>query len=335
MHPGGLSADGYQQFASPPDHFCYVSRVSLCLFAALLFLLGASSVRAQPGLPNAPNPNASPISDTADAEWDYELMGKISVSQAAYKDWQEGGLNSLAFTTSLDGSTERNGDHWAQGHSVRLVLGFIDQEEREIRKSEDLIRLQSGLQYQGDGFFKRFNPTVAVDLRTQFATGFNYSENPYPDDHPRADKEAPVQTSAFFAPGTVTESLGLTYEPLEQLSIRFGAASKQTFVVEPDFRVLYGADEDNVVRVEAGGQVASTLDQQLSENIRYRSQLNVFFAVNQLDNPPDVIWENVVNMQVNDWLSTDLEFVALYDEDTVRAIQIKEVISVGVSVSLI
>jgi hypothetical protein len=222
---------------------------------------------------------------------------------------------------------------------MRLTLGFIDQENRRIRKSEDLIRLQADLQYQGDGFFRRFSPTLAGDLRTQFATGFDYDSNPFegnvPEGDPRLNQEPPVQTSAFFAPGTITESLGLTYEPIDQFSVRLGVASKQTIVREPDFRVLYGVDEDNLARVEVGGQLSSSVNQRLSENIRYQSQLDVFFAISQLENPPDAIWQNVVNLEVNDWLSTDLEFVAMYNEDTIRAIQLKEVISVGVSLSIL
>lgn len=314
-------------------------RTLLCVLTAALLSGIGHPVSAQPGLPSLPNPQESPTSDTADAEWDSELTGKISVSQAAYRNWQEGGLNSLAFTTSLDGSTERRGERWAQSYSARLALGYIDQEEQELRKSEDRIRLQANLQYQGDGFFRRFNPTIAGDLRTQFAPGFDYSNNPYTEggfaDNPRFEEEPPVRTSAFFAPATLTQSLGLTYNPLDQLSLRFGAASKQTIVTEPDFRVLYGIEPEDLMRVEAGGQFAATLDQDLSENIRYRSQLDVFFAVNQLENPPDVIWENVINLQVNSWISTDLEFVALFDEDTSSAIQIKEVISVGVSLSIL
>lgn len=299
------------------------SRLSICiLVAAWLAHLGGVAV-AQPNVPLPSNPTESPTSDTAAAEWDSELTSKFSASQAAYKDWQEGGLNSLAFTASLDGATERLGDRWAQAYDMKLAIGYINQEGREIRKSEDRIRLQANLQYNGEGFFKRFSPTIAADLRTQFASGFDYSEDP------------PVETSAFFAPATLTQSLGLTYDPYESLSLRLGVASKQTIVTKEDFRGFYGVDEDNLVRAEAGGQFAAALDQRLSENIRYRSQLDVFFAVNQLENPPDVIWENVINMEVNDWITTDLEFVALFDKDMTDAIQLKEVISVGVSFTLL
>ncbi|ABC45215.1 DUF3078 domain-containing protein [Salinibacter ruber] len=314
--------------------------ISSALAVLCLFLVGLP-VSAQPGLPSLPNPQESPTSDTADAEWDSELTGKISVSQAAYRNWQEGGVNSLSFTTSLDGATERKGDRWAQAYTARFALGYINQEDQEVRKAEDRIRLQANLQYQGDGFFNTFSPTLAGDLRTQFAPGFAYSDNPYEDEagvdpnNPRIGEDPPVRTSSFFAPGTVTESIGLTYDPLDPLSLRLGVAAKQTVVAEPDFRVLYGVDPDNLVRSEAGGQFSANLDQQLSESIRYRSQLDVFFAVNQLDNPPDAVWDNVINLQVNDWITTDLEFVALFDEDTSSAIQIREAISVGVSFTLL
>ncbi|MFB6271502.1 MAG: DUF3078 domain-containing protein [Salinibacter sp.] len=313
-----------------------ISRTCVVLFLFHGLLLAGGNVWAQPALSSV-DPTESPTSDTADAEWETSLIGKFSASQAAYKDWQEGGLNSLSFSFSLDGGAEREGKQWAQAHTMRLALGFLDQEGRQIRKSEDLIRLHSDLQYQGDGFFKQFNPTLAGELRTQFASGFNYTENPYDKlegDHPRQGEDPPVQTASFFAPATLTESLGLTYDPAESLSFLLGVAAKQTIVLERDFRVLYGVDPDNAVRAEAGGKFSSNLDYDITENIRYRSQLNVFFAVNQLDNPPDAIWENIINLKVNDWLSTDLEYVALYDKDTVNTIQMKEVISIGVNFTL-
>lgn len=300
-----------------------VSRPSIYVVIVAWVALFGGVAFAQPNLPSPPDPNESPTSDTADTEWESRLTSRLSVSQAAYKDWQEGGLNSLAFTASLDGATEHVGDRWTQAYDMKLAIGYINQEGREIRKSEDRIRLQGNLQYNGEDFFQRFNPTIAADLRTQFASGFDYEQDP------------PVETSAFFAPATLTQSLGLTYDPYESLSLRLGAASKQTIVTEEDFRVLYGVDEDNLLRAEAGGQFSAALDQRLSDNIRYQSQLDVFLAVNQLENPPDVIWENTINMAVNDWITTNLEFVALYDKNTTDAIQLKEVISVGVSLTIL
>lgn len=304
--------------------------VSIALCTVLLSVLLGTTAQAQT--------DAEPAPDTS--KWKYDATAGLNASQAAYRNWEEGaGNNSLAFSTGLYGKAEKRGARWIQLYELQLDFGIIDQEEQEVRKSEDLIQLSTSLRYDGKGFFNRFNPTIAGNLRTQFAKGFDYTENPF-DGEPGATpaqeaRTTPVQTSAFFSPAFITESIGLTYEPFKNITVRFGAASKQTVVNNPDFRILYGVDPDKVARVEGGAELAIAADRMLSENIRYRSQFNAFYAVNQTENPPDARWQNTVTLKVNDWLSTDLEFVALFDDDITSQIQLKETISVGVNFSLI
>lgn len=309
--------------------------------AVALFGIGATTVWGQPDqpVPDPPDPDEV-VSDTAQSHWTYDATSRLSVSQAAYKDWQEGGgTNTLAVTGAAGFVAEKRGATWLQGHEIRLAFGVLDQEDQALRKAEDQIRVQSNLRYQGDDFFRVFNPTLAVQLRTQFASGFDYDGNPYegevPDGDPRLDQETPVQTSAFFAPAFITESLGLTYEPVQQFTVRLGVASKQTVVADRDFRVLYGVNSDDLARVEAGAEFASSADLQITENIRYRSDLSVFYSVNQTEEPPDVLWDNTLSLSVNSWLSTDVEFTALFDQQTTRAIQLRETISVGLSFTLL
>lgn len=317
--------------------FC---RSLICLSVIVLFAGGGEALaQIQDPIPDAPEPDQS-VPDSATQHWTYDATARLNASQAAYKDWEEGGgTNSLAFATTLRGQATRQSINWTQAHELRLSFGIFRQEEQNLRKAEDQIRWNSSLRYGGDDFFRLFKPTLAANLRTQFASGFDYSSNPFagdvPEDDPRADLEPPVETSAFFAPAFITESVGLTYEPVESFTLRLGAASKQTVVRTRDFRVLYGVAENDIARIEAGAEFASSFDRKLTENIRYRSSLNIFFAFNQTEDPPDALWENTVNLEVNDWLSTDLEFVALYDSDITRAIQLKETISLGVSFTLL
>jgi len=310
----------------------------LLLFVAAGLLVAVRPVSAQVEKTKEKEESLDAIPDSVMGTWLYDASARLNASQAAYKDWtQGGGVSTLAFTAGLGGSAVRRTEHWIQSHALQFAFGLIDQEE--VRKAEDEIRWDSSIRYEGSGFFHRFNPTIAADLRTQFARGFDYSENPFtdelPDTDPRTDLEPPVQTSAFFSPAFITESLGLTYEPASSLSIRFGGALKQTVVRDRAYRVLYGVSESTSTRFESGAELASAFDKHLTDDIRYRSQLNVFFSFNQTDDPPDARWENTVNLKVNDWLSTDLEFVALFDKDITSAIQLKETLSVGVSFTLL
>ena len=316
--------------------FRFLLRVAA--YGGLLCALVGSPVFGQTNSVPEPEDPREHAPDSVKGEWEYDASARLNFSQAAYKDWEEGGgNNSLAFTAGLGGLASRRDEHWIQAHELRLAFGLIDQEGQEVRKAEDQIVWNSSVRYEGDGFFRLFNPTIAGDLRTQFAKGFDYTGNPFEGqvNDARAQLDPPVQTSAFFSPAFITESLGLTYEPVRSFTIRLGAAAKQTVVNEPDFRVLYGVDEADVMRFEAGTELASAYDKSITENIRYRSQLNVFFSFNQTEDPPDARWDNTINLKVNDWLSTDLQFVALFDKDITNAIQLKETISVGVSFTLI
>lgn len=316
----------------PP--FFSLRRVSSLIVCVLFFggLFGAGTAHAQSEEESA--------ADSTDG-YQYELSGKFSGTQAAYKNWQEGGLNTLSFTTSLDGTAQREDGRWIQRHELRLSFGLLtsegDEANEPIRKSDDQIRAETNLRYAGEGFFRRFKPTLSARLRTQFARGFDYTDNPYDSDAdtPLAGDNPPVQTSEFFAPAFLVQSLGLTYAPRDWYTLRLSAAAKQTVVRNRKLRTLYDVDPNSRVRAEAGAELAGTVDRQIAEDVRYKSSAIVFFSVNQIEEPPDVLWENYITMRVNRWLTANLEFVALFDENTSNAIQLKEVLSIGVTVDLI
>lgn len=268
----------------------------------------------------------------------YELSGRLSGTQAAYREWQEGGLNTLSIGATVDGAAERERGRWRQRHTARLAFGLLtteaDEADDPIRKTDDLIQLESNLRYAGSGFFRRFEPTISARIRTQFAKGFDYTNNPFSEE-PLASREPPVQTSAFLAPGEFVQTLGLTYAPKDWYTVSLSAASKQTVVREEELRVLYDVDPGKLARIEGGAELAASIDRQIAENVRYQSTATVFYAVGQIEEPPDARWENYITMRVNSWLTTNLEFVALFDDNTSDAIQIKEVLSVGVTVDFI
>lgn len=292
------------------------------------------------GEPVSASDTSELVSDTTVGVWVYDALARFNASQAAYRNWEEGGgTSSLAFTARLEGEAARRGERWVQAYELRLGFGILNQEGQDLRKSEDRFRWTSTMFYEGDGFFKRFPPTFATNLRTQFAAGFDHTGNPFqdhvPEGDPRFAAEPPVQTSAFFSPAFITESLGLSYDPSPGFSVRLGGALKQTVVLEEDLRVLYDVEPDRRLRNEAGAEFVATLDQSVSENIQYQSRLRVFMGFTEFESPPDALWENTIHLKVNDWLSTDLELVALFDRNISEAIQLKETISVGFSFDLL
>jgi len=272
--------------------------------------------------------SAVQVPDSVGGGWNVDLTGKLAGSQAAYSNWQEGGLNTLTLTNSLAGRVEYQTDHWVQVYDLRLSLGLV-QQDTLIRKAEDRVQVGLALRYTGDNFFRLFNPTIAAGLRTQFAPGFNYQEDPFGE-----GRRLPVKTSDLFSPATLTQSLGLTYSAGNWLSERFSVASKETVVLIDTLRPLYDVLPTRPLRYEAGIESVTTVDREIVENVRFQSTLTLFKALVQPE-PVDVIWESFVTMSVNRWLNVGFEWVNIYDANQSDAIQVKEILSVGVSFAII
>ena len=267
--------------------------------------------------------------DTLAQGWEVDLVGTLNASQAAYENWTEGGLNIINFTTGTSGQAIRRSADWEQTYELRLAFGLVKQDTLNFRKADDVISLIATLQYLGAGFFKTFNPTLSASVRTQFAEGFNYDRDPL-----GAGRPLPAKVSDFFSPITFTQSVGLTYSPAEWFRQRLALASKETVVYIPRLRPLYGLDADQGMRYEIGLESRTEVDREVFENVRLRSSLGLFASFNQTE-LPDLIWENLLVMKVNTWLSTNFEFVTLYDRDLSRRLQLKEVFSLGISVTLL
>lgn len=277
----------------------------LLLFAALAAVPAAAQ-------------NATPDSSA----WKKELAGKLSVTQAGFHQWADGGTNSLAVSAGVDGKAEHTVGRWTQLYEMRAGFGFIDTDTLDFRKAEDLIVLKATYSYQGEGFFKRFEPTALATFRSQFWEGFDYKKR-----RPDGTYE---KVSDALSPATLVQQVGLTHESTAWMRHRFGFAAKETIVLIERLREKYKVDPDRSIRFEAGLGFITDVDAELAENIHYKSTLSLFAAFNQAD-APDLLWENHLSMKVNAWLSTNVEWVMLWDKDRTDLLQMREVFSIGIT----
>ena len=283
---------------------------SLALLAAFLLLGAPTTAWAQ---------EEAEVDSTA---WVKDIVAILAGSQASYDNWAEGGINTLAFTASINGDFTRKFNSLIQKHELRLALGSLKQDSLEFRKADDLIQWASTFEYFNDTNFAKWHPTASFTLRTQFADGFDYGTSPE------------TKVSSFFAPATLTQTLGFTYQPQEWFTWLIGFAAKETIVGVEEFRPNFGNALDETVRFESGFNTLATIDRDIFENVHLKTSLNIFGAFNQLGSP-DVRWENLLTMTVNNFLTVNFEFVTFYDKDISSDVQLKQVLSTGVTFSLL
>lgn len=284
------------------------------LLPALLLTLCAGSAIAQE--------SGAPATDPA--AWKSDLTAKLAGSQASFQNWAEGGVNTLAFSSGLDGKWERTSRGWNQLYESRFAFGMVKQDTLDFRKAEDIIRLTATYRYSGDGSLDKVSPTVSFRARSQFASGYNFEKNQF-----KVKRPLPQKVSDLLSPGVFTQALGMTYSHRPWLTQRVGLGGKQTVVLIERLRELYNMDIDETVRVEVGFEAYTDFDKELFTNVHLKSTVGLFAAFNKPESP-DLLWESTLAMKVNSWLQFNVDWAVMRDDDVSRRFQFKEVFSVGV-----
>jgi hypothetical protein len=279
--------------------------------------------------------------------WAFGGTSTITTNQSQFSNWQGGGQNSIAISTSLDLSLNYTSENLNWENTFAAGYGIMLQGvNAKWFKNDDRLELTTKL---GKKASKNWFYTALITPSTQFQPGYNSELDTIP-------------ISEFFAPGYVVASLGFDYNPSSKLSVFIGpVTSKNTFVLnqnlanEGAFGVEAGVFDDLLGvyttpgkrhRSETGGYMRIVFNEpRIMKNIGIQSKLELFS--NYLYNPEniDVDFENTITIKVNEYISTNLILHFLYDDDiqialdpeglrTGPRLQFKEVLGVGLSINI-
>lgn len=246
--------------------------------------------------------------------WNFYLNG----SQASYSNWQQGGVNSLALTASTLLKLRYHGDIFANTSRMDLKYGQTRLEDEGVRKTDDLLKLSNKTEY----FLTNeiLSAFLEVDFHTQFTKGY------------RSDQSTVV--SDFMSPGYFTESIGLSYQPVDYFSSQLGVGLKQTFVTIDGLDQFYGLDEDEDIRSEGGITIVLKMDKDFAKEFNYYGELSTFTNLLIPISSTDIRFSNELSGKINDTISANLQVEIFYDDDITSKLQMKQILSIGVGFAL-
>ncbi len=269
--------------------------------------------------------------DTLAPGWYRSAVAGLGLTQAAYDNWTGGGENTTAFKAQFDYGAMKKGAKTRQIHNVQFAFGQSKIGDVDYRKVDDLLRYSLELIYDRAGALK---PIVVLDARTQIANGFDYG----------SDEVDGIKVSKFLAPGYFTETIGVAFEPAPWMRARAGIAGKQTVVTDadlrnpedPSFAIVngYGNDPDQRIRSEIGTEVVFLGERELVQNVFLKSELGVFNSFSDFGNP-DVRWKNLFTFAINQYMNATFELELFQDKDQSDDLQVRQVLSLGLSYTLL
>lgn len=254
--------------------------------------------------------------------WEQTWVANLNGSQAAYQNWSGGGVNTVSGAASTVFTRMYRKDQYSFGFRTNLRYGQ-SRVSGDTRKSDDLISLRIRTTYdlQEDSKVAAYG---AVQFRTQFADGYDY-------DAKVAGGDSLI--SGFFSPAYLTEGAGLEYNASPKLQLEAGLALKQTFISDGDLSPNYGLPQGDTFRSEGGFTTGISFQTQVAENIQYSSNLETFTSFVNPVSETDVFWANELVGQINSLISASFQYEMRYDDDFSSEVQIKQVLSAGISVN--
>lgn len=314
-----------------------MKKIILTLFLSVIVLLSFSQT------PDTTKP--------APKYWTKGGLTALNFTQSSFTNWAAGGENALSATALTSAFANYKKGNWTWDNNIDLAYGMLKSGTAKFRKNEDKIDFTSKLGRYA--FYNHWYYTALVNFKSQFDNGYNL-----PDDS--------TVVSHFLAPGYVIGSIGLDYKSTDNsLNIFISPVTSRTTIVNDQRLANAGAygvtaakydtlngvyqivEFGDKVRYEFGGYVKITFKKDIFKNVNYATKLELFS--NYLDRPEniDVLWENILSLKVNKFLSASITTNMIYDHDipvpvkrningvdvpgTGPRLQFKQVLAIGLS----
>lgn len=243
-------------------------------------------------------------SDTAPVKvWTYGGDVGLTVSQAAYSNWSQGGNNSIAFTGSFNYNLNYlKGKHlWTS--RLELAFGVNNTAGTGLRKTSDKIYFTTNYGYM---VAPKLYLGVLGTFSTQFANGYDYTTS------------TTNYISRFMAPGYLSVGLGLTYKPLTWLTLILSPLNlRETFVEDKMLSDLgsFGVTPGKRLLTQFGANLRVEATKELWKNLSLYTRLDLFS--NYLKNPQNLVvnWDVQLKYAFSSWFTVNLNLGLVYDEN--------------------
>ena len=258
------------------------------------------------------------ISVSKDSLW--TKKGNIAVlgSQSSFSNWQAGGSNNLAVNASLNYDINYKKNDWTWDNKFIAMYGINKLKGQEKQKTDDRLEINSVLGKKASG---NWSYSYFLNFKTQFDTGLN------PDN-------LSERISHFMSPAYLQTGPGMLWKKDDNFKVNISPATARFIFVHKhftDFKESFGVEQGETMRFELGASINAYYKFQVMENFTIENILNLYS--NYLDKPGNIDIDYQMNavLKVNKYISTNLTFQALYDDNAYKGFQTRHTLGVGLN----
>ena len=277
--------------------------------------------------------------EAAKEPWTKVTNMSLLFNQAAFNNqWQGGGTSNYAANFGLIHDANYSKDKLTWDNRIVIDYGIANQKDQEFtRKTNDRFELSSlvGKQIKETPWYYSF----FLNARTQLTNGYDFGEN---DDGNVFRSE----TTKILSPGYFQAGLGILWKKSDNLKLNIAPATARLILVNSQFTDVgqsqsaidafnqigyFGVKANETSRFEFGAAIGGYGKFTLSKNVVMENVLNLYS--NYLEDLKNVDIDYTISlvMSVNKWITANIAFQAIYDDNAVKGFQIREALGVGLT----
>ena len=249
----------------------------------------------------------------------WKRSGNISflINQSAFDNWIAGGNSNITGTVGVnyDFNYKKGDINW--DNKLILAFGLTKIKGEDVQKSDDRIDWNSllGKKASGYWFYSAF-----LNFKTQFADDLD------------SDTDGPTK---FLSPGYLQFGPGMLWKKSDNLKVNFAPATAKLVIVDKNLTLpndaYFGVEEGKSTRFELGVAIGAYYKFNLMENVSMENILNLYS--NYLEETQNVDLDYTMNivMSINKYLSANLSFQTIYDDNAFEGFQTREVFGLGIN----
>ena len=245
--------------------------------------------------------------------------GKITflLNQSSFDNWVAGGQSNISGTLGVNYDFNLLKGDWTWDNKLLAAFGITKIKGQDTQKSDDRLEWNSilGKKASGNWYYSAF-----LNFKTQFADDLDN------------DTDGPTK---FLSPGYLQFGPGMLWKKSDNLKVNIAPLTSKLVIVDKDLTLpmeaYFGVEEGKSTRFEFGAAIGAYYKVSLMENVSMENILNLYS--NYLEDPQNIDIDYTMNlvMSINKYLSANLAFQTVYDDNAFQGLQTRQVFGLGIN----
>ena len=276
------------------------------------------------------------VQDSIDNSW--LLSGKFTFlgNQSSYSYWTAGGQTSVSGTIKIDYdfNYDKNGWNWDTKLITAYGLNSVGG-SKFLKKTDDKLEINSLLGKKfTNNLIGNWSYSSFINFKTQWTKGYRFRKN-------NEGQEERTELTRFFSPAYLQVGVGLYWKKNKDLWVNMAPVTGRLIMVNRFFtdnlqnnKQYFGVRKGETSRFELGASIRSFFKFELLENVFVSNRISLYS--DYLDNPANIDLDYTINteMKINKYLTTNLIIQLIYDHNSVKRLQVREVMGIGLSLEI-